>query len=93
MSSYFIIKNIDKKLKYNYILLSTGQKGQELTKNAVNKLRERSIYKHIQNFQKPSDTKSNKWIEYLENKMKKQLQTKAENVNLIQTRKNESLNR
>ena len=35
MTSYFIINNMEKRLKYNYILLSMGLKGCELIKNAL----------------------------------------------------------
>lgn len=45
MSSYFLINNVENKLKNNYILLSTGQKGQEI-KNA--QLTPVHIWKYIQ---------------------------------------------
>ena len=35
MTSYFTITNVEERLKYNYILLSTGPEGRELTKNSV----------------------------------------------------------
>lgn len=34
MSSYFIIHNVEEKLKHNYILISTGPKGHKVIKNA-----------------------------------------------------------
>ena len=34
MSSYFVIHNVEEKLKHNYILISTGPKGSEVIKNA-----------------------------------------------------------
>ena len=34
ITSYFTINNVEEKLKYNYILLSTGPKDREFIKNA-----------------------------------------------------------
>ena len=34
MSSYFVIHNVEEKLKHNYILISMGPKGREVIKNA-----------------------------------------------------------
>ena len=35
MTSYFTINNVEERLKYNYILLSTGRKGRELIKKVL----------------------------------------------------------
>ena len=35
MTSYFIINNVEERLKHNYILLSTGPKGREIISNAL----------------------------------------------------------
>ena len=35
MTSYFIINNVEERLKHNYILLSTGPKGREIINNAL----------------------------------------------------------
>ena len=35
MTSYFIINNVEKRLKHNYILMNTGPKGQEIINNAL----------------------------------------------------------
>ena len=35
MTSYFIINNVEERLKYNYILLSTGLKDREIINNVM----------------------------------------------------------
>ena len=35
MTSYFIINNVEERLKHNYILLSTAPKGREIINNAL----------------------------------------------------------
>ena len=92
MSSYFVIHNVEEKLKHNYILISTGPKGREVIKNAQltteQKENSKNVFKvfEIQMIHKP-----NKWVERLEFTSFEQndetideylvrLQTKAESI-------------
>lgn len=67
MSSYFIINKVEEKLKYNYILLSTGPKGRELLKNAQLTSEQKEVSTNIFTvFETHMIQKPNKWVERLE---------------------------
>ena len=51
MTSYFIINNVEERLKHNYILLSTGLKDREIINNALLTAEQKeNSEKRVQNF-------------------------------------------
>ena len=67
MTSYFTINNLEERLKYNYILLSTGPKGHELIKNALLTTKQKENSENVfKIFEANMVHKPNKWVERLE---------------------------
>ena len=67
MASYFTINNVKERLKYNYILLITGQKSRELTKNALLTTEQKESLENVfKIFGANMVQKPNKWVERLE---------------------------
>ena len=67
MSSYFVIHNLEEKLKHNYILTSTGPKGREVIKNAQLTIEQKENSKNVfKVFETQIIQKPNKWVERLE---------------------------
>ena len=78
MSSYFVIHNVEEKLKHNYILISTEPKGREVIKNAQLTTEQKKIQKMYSKFLKHKWFKSqinrlNVWSSLHSNRMTKQL--------------------
>jgi len=67
MQSYFVINNVDDKIKYHYILLSAGTKGRELVQSAKlsdpDKRDPRVVWSVFENF---LVGKPNKWVQRIE---------------------------
>ena len=67
MSSYFVIHNVEEKLKHNYILISTGPKGREVIKNTQLTTEQKENSKNVfKVFETQMIQKPNKWVERLE---------------------------
>ena len=67
MSSYFVIHNVEEKLKHNNILISTGPKGREVIKNAQLMTEQKENSKNVfKVFETQMIQKPNKWVERLE---------------------------
>ena len=67
MSSYFVIHNVEEKLKHIYILISTGPKGREVIKNAQLTTEQKENSKNVfKVFETQMIQKPNKWVERLE---------------------------
>ena len=67
MSSYFVIHNVEEKLKHNYILISTGPKGRKVIKNAQLTTEQKENSKNVfKVFETQMIQKPNKWVERLE---------------------------
>ena len=67
LSSYFVIHNLEEKLKHNYILISTGPKGREVIKNAQLTTEQKENSKNVfKVFETQMIQKPNKWVERLE---------------------------
>ena len=63
MSPYFTINNVEERLKYNYILLSTGSKGRELIKNTLLTTEKESSENVFKIFEANIVRKPDKWVE------------------------------
>ena len=64
MSSYFVIHNVEEKLKHNYILISPGPKGHEVIKNAPLTTEQKENSKNVfKVFETQMIQKPNKWVE------------------------------
>ena len=67
MSSYFVIHNVEEKLKRNYILISTGPTRREVIKNAQLTTEQKENSKNVfKVFETQMIQKPNKWVERLE---------------------------
>ena len=67
LTSYFIIKNVEERLKHNYIFLSTGPEDRKIINNALLTAEQKENSENMfQTFEIHMIQKTNRWVEQLE---------------------------